>query len=420
MAKEVQTPETTATLADFTFDDSNTFFGIKTEGDTTEQIIKEVKGAEKIVADGSGTKTPEATKIEEEEAEEELTFFETEEEKAKKEAAKKKDEEEEEAEEEEEVEEVKEKGKKDKEEKPEDKEEGDDKFYTTLASELKEKGIFQNIELKEGEEVTEEKFFELQDAEVEARVEETFQAFFEELDEDGKRFLKFKKDGGKTADFFASFNTPEVDLTEFDVDDEEQRTKVLVHYLTKVEKLEPEDLKDRLAWLKEGGKEKSYAKKYAEAMEAESQAIQEQLLKRQAKAAKDKEESAKVFGESLKATLEKTETVGVFSFTPADQKELAAYITKPSVKIGKNKYIPAFQAEIAEIFKAEDEESQKKLLLLAKLVKTKFDTKDLATETKTKVVSKVKSKLKEAKTGVKPASAGGFAKRSISDFFDEE
>lgn len=419
MAKEPQTQEATATgsLQNFTFDDDKSWFGVPTEEVTpTEQVLKEIKGATKVVADEGGKPEkvePLKKEGEEDEEEEDHVFFETEEEKATKLKAKEegKDEDEEEVE----VEVAKE-DKKKVEQKPKEGEE-DDKFFTTLAGELKDKGIFQNVELKEGEEVTEEKFFELQDAEIEARVEETFQAFFEELDEDGRNFLKFKKAGGRTADFLESYNSGGFDIEEFDENDEAQRTRVLTHYLSTVEKLEPEDVKDRLEWLKEGGKDKVYAKKYFESINSQREELKKEVLKQQQELANQREATAKQFSETLKATLDKTEAIGAFPISATDQKELGSYITKPTVKVGKNKYIPAFQAEIAKIFKADTEEAQKKLLLLAKLVKTDFDVTDLEKTTKTKVVKEAKSKLKDARTGVKPASAGSYAKKSLGDYF---
>ena len=54
---------------------------------------------------------------------------------------------------------------------------------------------------------------------------------------------------------------------------------------------------------------------------------------------------------------------------------------------------------------------------MANLIKSDFDVKDLIEETKTKVVKEAKSKLQQAKTGVKPSTSGGYTKKSISDYF---
>src|SRR6188768_38134 len=68
-----------------------------------------------------------------------------------------------------------------------DSEEDDVKFYTSLAQSLKEKGIF-SIELDKDAEIDEDGFFELQDKELEQRVDETIDDFFKGLDNDAKQF----------------------------------------------------------------------------------------------------------------------------------------------------------------------------------------------------------------------------------------
>jgi len=62
----------------------------------------------------------------------------------------------------------------------------DDKFFNVLAKNLKEKGVFGFVEVPEDTDLTEDEFIQLQDDEVEARVSDTFEGFFEELDDDGK------------------------------------------------------------------------------------------------------------------------------------------------------------------------------------------------------------------------------------------
>jgi hypothetical protein len=405
MATEQTQEKVSASLQDFEFDDTAEWFGQKVEQDTiTDAVIKEVK-ADKPKGG------PEATDLDDEEDDDEPTFFGEEKDKTPKKDTKKKDDDEEE-----DLSETEMVDDKDKKKDPPKGDDEDDDFYSTLASELKEKGIFQNVELKEGEKLTEEKFFELQDAEVEARVQDTFDAFFEQLDEDGKKFLKFKKDGGDTADFLATYQT-QVDFEALDLENPEHVTTALRLYLTNVEKLEGEDLTDRLAWLKEGGKEKTYAAKYVNDAKKAGEKQREALLKAQEKLNNDREESRKKFNESLVETAAKTEQVGDFVITKAEQKELGTYLTKPTVKVGKNKYIPAFQAEMAEIFKAETPEAKQKLILVAKLVKTNFDVTDLKTRKKTEVIKNTESKLKEAKAGVKTKSSGGGDKRSLEDYF---
>lgn len=406
MADTTTTPATeTGSLADFAFDNDQTFFGIGADGkevDTTKEIIKAVKTEEDEIeiADAAAEaakpegkpkpKKPTTVVEEKEKVEEEPTFF----------GEKPKSEE----------------GTTTEVESKKEQVEGDSTFYKTLVDEMKEKGIFQNIELKDDEEITEEKFIELQDAEIEARVDETFEAFFEELDEDGKAFLKFKKDGGSTEDFLANYGAT-LNLETLDDSDAAQRDYVITQYLSTVEKLEGEDLTDRLAWLKEQGKDKTYANKYFKLMKDADDARRETLLTSQ-KEAKDKREAGiKEFNETIAATAKKTDKVGEFSFTAQEQKELTGYITKPTKKVGANKYVPEFQAAIGNIFAAKTEESRQKLLLLAKLIKSDFNIEAVKVKAGTQAAAKVKTVLKDAKAGVNAKTAGSYQPKALGDFF---
>lgn len=398
----------TSSLQDFSFDDNTEFFGIKPEGNSEEKVVKEIKETTDGTPNQETTDVKEVkTKEEEKKAEKEPKFF----------NEKDEDDDDEEEDDKEDKEKGKEKGKEKEEKKErEDDDKGDDKFFTTLASEMKEKGILQNVELKEGETITEEQFFELQEKEIESRIDETFEAFFKEMDDEGKAFLKFKRDGGRTVDFLASYQNS-LDIEELNEEDAEQVSQVLSHYLSAVEGLDAEELKDRLAWLKETGKEKAYAKKYFKAIEEDREEKQEAVVKAQEKAAKKKEEDTITFNKTLEKVISETEAVGEFTFTAEDKKKLGPYITKPSVKVGANKYVPAFQYKVAEIFRAETPEAQQRLLLLAKLVESDFDIKDVVTKKKTEVTKVIKSKLQDAKNNVKPATAGGYSKKSLGDFF---
>lgn len=385
------------TLQDFNWDNAGDFFNINPKGDETEEVVKSVKKEDDTddtnVADDDSSEGEDASKgKEKKESDNEDDknvegFFEEEKPNSTKE------------------------GKED-DTKPGDV---DDKFYTTLASELKEKGIFQNVEIKEGEEIDEDKFFELQDSEIESRVEETFEAFFEEMDEDGKAFLKFKKAGGSTQEFMQVYqNTFSIDGVNLDEDKEQDL--ILTHYMRTVDAMDEDEITDRIDWLKENGKKKAFAEKYLNKLKDIDTERKTAIATRAEQISKQKEKSSKKFNEDLDKELNSTQSVGSFNFEKVDKKGLMNFITKPTVKVGKNKYITEFQAELGEIFKGEGE-NRKKLLLLAKLVKTQFDVKDLIAETKTNVVKDAKSKLQGARTGVRPATSGGANRKSLSDFF---
>jgi hypothetical protein len=415
-------------LEDFKFSNDSEFFGIKeSEIDASTETFKEVKTA--APKGQASTPTTEIKKVEvndpDDEDEEEATAFgewegepkEVKEVKTKPATTKEKVEGEDEEEEEEEV--VTTTAKKEgEEEKTTTPEEEDARFYTTLASELKEKGIFQNVEIKEDQELTEEQFFELQDAEVEARLEDALKELLVELDDDGKAFVKFKKSGGRTQDFLIHYASGGLDIDEFDENNPQHVSKVLTHYITTHEKVDADELQDRLTYIKDSGKEKAKAAKWFGEIKAEEEEKKKTILKAQETAAKTREDNAKLFKDEISKIVEKSESLGAFTLSAEDKRELTPYITRGAIKVGTNRYIPKFNADLANILKAETPETKQQLLILAKLVKTNFDVSDLTKTTKTKVVAEVRSKLKDAKKGVKPATSGTGNKRSLSDFFN--
>lgn len=404
--KEVQS------IQDFQWDDTESFFGIAPEKNEMEEVIKKVKADDEsdtpIVADED--KEPES---------ESVGFFDIEVEEGSEKPTKtsKKSTTKEEDDDDDEDEEFTNNNSNEVGDEEGDENE-DSKFYTTLASELKERDVFQNIELEEGEEIDEEKFFELQEKEVEARVQEAFEGFAESLDEDAKAFIQFKKNGGSTQDFFKVYgDAGSINLEAIDISEDEGQDAIIKLYAKSYEGLDEDEISDKIDWLEENGKKEAYAKRYASKLKEEDAKRKELLMEQHTLAMKEREKATTKFQNNLEKELQQVEEVGSFKFNKTDKKELFSYITKPSVKVGKNKYVTQFQSDLSDTFKAEGEESRQKLLLLAKLLKSNFDVKDLVESTKTKVVREAKSKLQQAKLGVKPSSSGRSTKKSMADYF---
>jgi hypothetical protein len=428
-----------ADLSSFNFSNDEEFFGVKhTEDDPTETTINAVKGNATKPDDkgvGASTEIDEVDTLEEDDDEDVTSFFGEEETKpAKKpkkvEATKPQTttttvetEEEEEEETEATVKEDKSKVSKKKEEEDVDdesttgtEEEEEIKLFTTLAKDLKDRKILQSVEVKDGEPVTEDKFFELVGTEIETGIEEGLQAFAETMDEDGKAFVRFKQAGGRTSDFLTHFATG-LDIETFDDSDDKQVQQVINYYLTNIEKLDGEELVDRATYIKDSGKQKATATKWFNKIKDEEKERKELILKTVEDNKKKQEDAHKKFAEGLTKVISETETVGVFPITKAEQKELPAYINKPVVKVGKSKYVPQFQSDLSQILRGETVEDQKKLAILAKLVKNNFDIKDLVAKVETKVTKKSKSALASTKINPRPASSASTMGRDLASLF---
>lgn len=297
-------------------------------------------------------------------------------------------------------------------------EDEDEDFYVTLASELKEKGIFANVEIPKDKVLTEDEFLELHDQEIEARVGENLEAFVENMDEDAKAFIKHKKNGGSTKDFIDTYYGSGIDYDKFDADNEEQRDALNRFYVATVEGLEGEDLEDRLQGLKDSGKDKAKAEVWAEKLKNIEAKQKTDLEKAETERIKTNKEANKKFNDDLLEVLTKTDKIGSFPITKEDQKVLAPYMTKPTVKVGKDKYVPALQNDLARILKAKTKKDKEELVLLAKLVSTGFDVSSLLSIAETKVVTRAKGILQRSKTGVVKNSAGSYGQRALADAFE--
>jgi hypothetical protein len=395
MATEKATQEqeqTSSTLDDFKWDDnSSDFFGIKGSGeDRTEmENVLEVVKIEKDDEEEGFKKTSKKLDDNEDEDEEEVWF-----------------------------------GNSSTEEEEEEEEDKDnfmpnstkttkasENIYADLYAEIKEGGLFQT-DLEEGTVVDKEKFFELQELEIEARVEESIKGFMEELDEEGAAFLKFKKNGGSTAEFLKVY-AANTEVPQGDLDDEVHQEKVSRYYYKNVEGLDPEDVDDRIEWLKTSGKLEKYAIKI-DADLKEKEAKEKEALQTKAKLdAKEAEQKRKDFINTVQETLDNTDEIDGYKFNPAEKKALHSFITKPSIKVGQNMYVTPFQQKLRTALA-----DKEKMLVLAKLLSNDFDVSDVVAAKTTAQTKKIKEDLQrkkgpELKSSGKPEGK----KRGLADFF---
>jgi hypothetical protein len=288
-------------------------------------------------------------------------------------------------------------------------EKGDD-FFKVLASGLKEQGVFTNTKLSD-ENIDEEAFVGLVEDEVESRVTETFEGFFEEMDDDGKAFLKFKKEGGSTQEFFNVIKETSA-IPTGDIEDESYQKRFLKYYYENIEKLDAEDTEERIEYLEENGKIEKFAKKYQPKVEQLQEKEKLALNNRIKDAKKLDDESTKDFHTRLKSTLDGADAIKDFTIAKTEKSELFNFITKPSIKVGKNKFITGLQQGLQNASK-----DYKTLILLAKLIKSDFDVSGIEKKEATKQVRKLKSNLQRSKKNIKPSVNGGSGKSQLSDFF---
>ena len=287
-----------------------------------------------------------------------------------------------------------------------------EKVLSIIASELKEQGIFSSVEIPEGD-LTEEQFVSLQEQEIENRIQETFEGFFEEMDEDGKAFLKFKKEGGKTSEFFDVVKNTSGYPTG-DIETEVYQRRIARFHAEKIEGLDIDEAQEKVDWLEQNGKLDKYARRYDEKVRKLEASEKQRLEDSAVQLAKDREDGEKEFAKTIKSTLDETDEIKKFTISKKEKAELLGYITKPSVKVGKNRFLTGLQSDLNKL-----SQNPESLVLLAKLLRTDFDTSNLSTKIETETTKDLKKNIQRAQQNIKPSTSGSTKGRSLSDFFSD-
>lgn len=284
-------------------------------------------------------------------------------------------------------------------------------IYKDLILDSKESGLFKHIEIGEDEEIDAERFAELQDEEYEAEVTARLEAWAtQDLDEDAKAFIKFKREGGRTEDFFEAYaGTSEIPVG--NIEDEAYQDAVIRFQLTQ-DGWDKEEIEDRLKYLSETDRKEKVAKKYdvriKELIEEEKQEVLQQA-QAQKLAAKKQEDDFKA---NIKTALESKDEISGFKIAPKEKTDLLNFLTRKDYKTGTDKNITGFQKKLGEVFQDTD-----KLVLLAKLINSDFDMSAFEKKAKTKNTREIKTKLEQRKS-LRPTASGSSAEgKTLADLF---
>lgn len=256
-------------------------------------------------------------------------------------------------------------------------------FYTSLHTDLKETGAF-ILDLEEDEVLTEETFPEHVIKEVDHRVEQAIDDFMENIDERGKNYLRFLKEGGSSNDFF---NNVEREISP------KKDKNFLKKYLEKYENLSSEEISDKIEYWSDKGKLEDKIDFYKRKEDKMIQQRETQLIKEQEKIRNANRKKHEDFKNSFNSNLTDIGDYNGLPITKKDKKELSNYVFKAAVKTN-NGYLTGFQQDLAKAF-----EDPEKLIAMAKLLKSDFDFSSLEMKKQTQATKKAKSKIHETKTG---------------------
>ena len=283
-----------------------------------------------------------------------------------------------------------------------------DSIYNDLFKDLKQNNIFNHVELEEGEELTAERFFELQEEEYEAEVKERIDNWAKNIDEDGRKYLKFLSDGGKTKDFLEVFVNTEEPL-DGDINDEEYQDD-LIREKKLSEGFSRDETEEYLSNLPKSVKRKE-ATLYKENVQKDVEYRKEQLLRQQEQAKIRQIEEQKEFNKNIQDILENQKEVNGFKITEKDKSNIFNFLTRRDQKVNDKVVVTGFQKKLAEVFK-----DTSKLVVLAKLLHNDFDLSQIEKQIITKETKKIKSNLENRKT-ISSSSGSSYKEKQFYDLF---
>jgi len=286
----------------------------------------------------------------------------------------------------------------DEEEKPREtkpKKQKVDNYYNSLFLDLKDKGFYENVELEEGQELTAEDLLDLQEQEIENRLNRWGE---ENLGQIGVDFIKYLRHGGDPSQFL-QMQQQNGQYPQGDINDPNFQEHV-VRFTLANEGWDSEEIEERIAVLENTGKLSTVAGKYNAKLEAKRKEANEALIAKQKEKAERQKQEFKEYTNSLAQVAKSKNEIGGFRITPSRANKLIADITKPTVELEDGRVVSKFQNDINQILK-----DPEKTLLLAHLADNNFDFSQLQRQANNKAAKEIKRNIQNH--GVSTSSGPG-------------
>ena len=291
-----------------------------------------------------------------------------------------------------------------------EEEEGEDvskNLYVNLAKDLKDVGLFAETEIPE--DLDAEKFIELQEKEIDSRVEETIKGFMNNLDADAATFLEYKLHGGDTKAFFDTVkNKPTKE--EFDESSAESFLRESYKDDSTID-----DVDDRIEYLKEKGKLVDIASKRREQELAKIEAQEKALAEKRKEEAKKTQEQNEKLKKEIIEFFDKTEDFDGIKFTKEVREQIAKAITVPDIKVGDNRYLTKAQAYVSQMW-----ENKKALGIFTAWAMSGFNNKIFEASAKNKVIKDTNKKLRRTSSTSAPKTSSSSGSKALWEYFSNE
>jgi|SRR6187402_520528 len=284
--------------------------------------------------------------------------------------------------------------------------------YKEIFKDLKETGLFKHVEVADDEEIDADKLLELQEEEYEAEVNFRLKEWAtNDLDADAKAFIKFKREGGNTVDFFKTYESA-LEIPTGDIKDEDHQDKVIRYSLAK-EGWDKDEIEDRLQYLSDNGRKEKFAKKYDDKLKEDSEKQKAALIKQAETNKLLAKEQEDTFKNNIKEFLDSTDDLEGIKVSIQEKQKLFNFLTKKDNKVTDTKSVTGFQKKLAEVF-----QDTNKMVLLAKLVESDFDMSGFEKTVKTKQTRKVKNDI-EQRRGLRPSNSGSSLQgKNLAELFN--
>lgn len=276
-------------------------------------------------------------------------------------------------------------------EEDEDEEEEDNKSTKSKATskdskqtaQLNSKGVLTFLKSKGLADFDEDlKIEDLSDDEAEDQLEDYIESSNEKymaeqvaaLPEIAKNIIKLANKGGDVNSYLATLaQSASTGITkDLDLSKETNQEKVMRVMLASEGK-DAEEIQDEIDFLKEKDKLESSAAKRFEKWKKKQDNLETEAVEKQAKAVALEKENNRKYRTSLTEVLSKSKEINSFNITPIDKKELPTYIANPAYETPTGKVISEFQKDLFEAMK-----DDKKVIALAKILKSNFDFSKIA------------------------------------------
>jgi hypothetical protein len=281
---------------------------------------------------------------------------------------------------------------------------------------LKEKGLVE-YELAEGEELTETLAEELLEDSWDKALEQEVEATIKELPNEIKDLIKYAAKGGNVGELLGKMIQNVTSPITKTSDITQESTQVLaVTADLKAQGYDQEYIDTQIEFLKEKGKLEDMGKKaYDKIIAKQEQDIKAQV-EAQTSSIEEKKKKARTYKANITTHIDTLTEVKGLPVSKQDKLVLPSYISDPTVELEDGRFVSGLQADLFEVMGDKDN-----IILLAKLLKSKFDFSAIERKKETQASRGIKNEIQRAEKDKTDRTTGGRStskKKAIWDMLD--